>query len=254
MTFIGWRGRGSGKPRIVPLGDGALLVEFSSEVDMAVNAQLQRVAAALRARCPPWVRDIIPAIGGLAVHFDAAAVVGSDLKSANEAIAKAREELRALIEDCVAAARGKSSEADSPAIELPVCYGGEFGVDLDAVAKACGMRSDEVVRRHAKAEHRVLMVGFAPGHPYIGGSDPKLSVPRRATPRTRVPEGSVAIANGQTAVYPFAISGGWNLIGRTPLRVFDALHTPPALFAPGQRVRFIPIERGEFDRLRPDSR
>ncbi len=250
MALIGWRGRSGARLRILPLGDAALLVEFSREVDLEVNARLQRVAAALRARRPPWVRDIVPAIGGLAVHFDVAALAATDLKAANEAIGRAREALTALIEECAAAAGGKAPAAARQVVELPVCYGGDFGIDLEAVAMACGMKPDEVVRRHAAAEHRVLMVGFAPGHPYIGGSDAKLAVPRRATPRTRVPEGSVAIANGQTAVYPFAISGGWNLIGRTPLRVFDAMRTPPALFAPGQQVKFISIERGEYDRLR----
>jgi len=109
------------------------------------------------------------------------------------------------------------------------------------------MATHEVIRRHCACAHRVLMMGFSPGQPYIGGLDAALSVPRRTTPRTSVPAGSVAIANEQTAVYPFAISGGWNVIGRTPLKVFDVGRNPAALFAPGMKVRFLPIARREFE-------
>jgi KipI family sensor histidine kinase inhibitor len=105
---------------------------------------------------------------------------------------------------------------------------------------------DEAVALHAGSEFRVLMIGFAPGHPYMAGLPAKLAVPRRAEPRAMVPAGSVAIANDQTVVYPYAISGGWNIIGRTPLPVFDAEREEPSLFAAGDRVRFKPISRAEF--------
>jgi len=133
---------------------------------------------------------------------------------------------------------------------VPVCYDPEFGLDLDEVAAKSKLGPAEIVRRHTATEHRVLMVGFAPGQPYIGGLDRRLAVPRRATPRTRVPAGSIAIANAQTVVYPFEIAGGWSVIGRTPLRVFDAQRTPPALLLPGDRVRFAPIARAEYQRLK----
>lgn len=241
MALIGWRAKGGAKLRVVPLGDSALLAEFSTSVDLDVNARIQHVAGVIRDRSPQWVRDVVPAVGTLAVHFDPASVQDP---------AAAREELRKLIEEALAAAPGKGASREQDLLELPVCYGDEYGADLEGVAAHAGLEADEVIRRHTATEHRVLMVGFAPGHPYIGGLDAKLAVPRRATPRTRVPEGSVAIANAQTAIYPFAISGGWNLIGRTPLRVFDAVRVPPALFAPGQRVRFVRIDRTEYIRLR----
>ena len=110
-------------------------------------------------------------------------------------------------------------------------------------------RSEEAIALHSASDFRVLMIGFAPGHPYIGGLDRKLSVPRRATPRAIVPAGSVAIANDQTVVYPYAISGGWSIIGRTPLTVFDAERQEPSLFAAGDRVRFKPISRAEFTKI-----
>jgi KipI family sensor histidine kinase inhibitor len=240
MALFRGAGRSAGKLRIVPLGDSALLAEFSTEVDIEVNAQIQRVAAALRPRCPSWVRDVVPAIGALAVHFDLAKVPDPP---------KARAELEALIRECAGSARGKDPSGGE-VLEVPVLYGGEFGPDLEAVAAHARMPAEEVVRRHTATEQRVLMVGFAPGHPYIGGLDPKLAVPRRATPRVRVPEGSVAIANAQTAVYPYTISGGWNVLGRTPLRLFDPDRDPPALFSPGQRIRFVAVDRAGFDRAR----
>ena len=117
----------------------------------------------------------------------------------------------------------------------------------------CRLKVEEVVKRHCASPHRVLMVGFAPGHPYIGGLDPRLSVPRRTTPRPIVTAGSVAIANTQSVVYPWTISGGWSVIGRSPLRFFDPQRDPPAVFAPGDRVHFVAIGRSEYDRLGRES-
>lgn len=249
MPLFGQKKRHGAKLRIVPLGDSALLAEFSDSVDLEVNARIQRIAAAIRARRVPWVRDVVPAIGSLAVHFDPVAVARLDPTAADARLGAARDEVRSLIESSLGAALGRDP-AGTRLLEVPVCYEGDFSPDLEEVAGRTGLEAAEVVRRHAESEHRVLMVGFAPGHPYIGGLDPALSVPRRATPRTRVPEGSVAIANGQSVVYPFSISGGWSVIGRTPLRIFDAGRTPPAIFFPGQKVRFVPVDRAEFNRLR----
>ena len=129
---------------------------------------------------------------------------------------------------------------------LPVCYEPDFALDLNEVAKKADLSPEEITRRHAAAEYRVLMMGFAPGHAYMGGLDGKLAVPRRESPRAVVPAGSVAIANEQTVVYPYAISGGWSVIGRTPLTVFDARREDPSLFAAGDRVRFRAITAEEF--------
>jgi len=249
MALFGSGSRRGGKPRIVDLGDSAVLADFSSDVDLEVNARIQRLAAAIRARRMPWIRDVVPAIGSLAVHFDPVAVARLEPAAADARLARARLEIRALIEDCLGASRVKSG-IDTEVVELPACYEGELAPDLDDVASRTGLKPEEVIRRHIASDHRVLMVGFAPGHPYIGGLDPLLSVPRRSTPRTRVPEGSIAIANTQSVVYPFATPGGWSLIGRTPLRVFDARRASPALLSPGQRVRFVPVGRAEFNRLR----
>ena len=125
-----------------------------------------------------------------------------------------------------------------------------FALDLGEVAAATKLSAQNIQKLHTSAKHWVLMVGFSPGQPYIGGLDPKLSVPRRATPRTVMPAGSVAIANAQTAVYPYETPGGWSIIGRTPLTVFDPAREPPSLFSPGDRVRFVAISKDEFEKLK----
>ncbi|HSC00915.1 MAG TPA: 5-oxoprolinase subunit PxpB [Burkholderiaceae bacterium] len=225
--------------RVEPLGDAALYAEFSEVLDLEVNEALQAVAAAVRRRAPAWVRDVVPSLGGLALHFD------PDHAQLPEAPLEAAA---VLLKECLKASAG--SAASRRLVEVPVCYEAEFGLDLGEVAAKTRLAPAEIARRHAAKEHRVLMVGFAPGQPYIGGLDARLAVPRRATPRTRVPAGSIAIANAQTVVYPFEIAGGWSVIGRTPLRVFDPRRDPPSLLLPGDRVRFAPIARAEFERLR----
>jgi KipI family sensor histidine kinase inhibitor len=223
--------------KIVPLGDKAVLAEFCETLDLAVNVRIQRLARAIHERGVPWVRDVVPALGSLALHVDRARLgSASPLAMAS-----------ALIDDCLGKELPDLDEL-TRTVELPVCYEGEFAPDLDEVAQLCKLSRDEVVRLHAASSHRVLMVGFVPGHPYIGGSDPRLSVPRRATPRARVATGSIAIANAQTVVYPFPSPSGWSVIGRTCVRTFDAAARQPSLMGPGDRVSFLPIGRDEFER------
>lgn len=229
----------SPSPRIVPLGDSALLAEFSETLDLAVNVRIQQLAEAIRRRRVPWIRDVVPALGGLALHFDTERFEAGLLPG---------EAAAALIKDCLNR-RLPALDDLARSVEVPVCYDAELGPDLAEVADECKLEVEEVIKLHCASPHRVLMVGFAPGHPYIGGLDAKLSVPRRTTPRPKVMAGSVAIANAQTVVYPFTISGGWSILGRTPLRVFDAARETPALLAPGDQVKFKPIGREEFDRL-----
>lgn len=231
-------------PRVLPLGDAAVLVEFSETLDLAVNARIQQLAAAVRLQQPAWIRDVVPALGGLALHFDPDCV---------EPGIRPLEAAAALVKECLSR-RLPDLDKLARTLEVPVCYEGEeFAPDLAEVAERCRLKPEEVVKRHCASPHRVLMVGFAPGHPYIGGLDARLSVPRRTTPRPIVTAGSVAIANTQSVVYPWTISGGWSVIGRSPLRFFDPLREPPAVFAPGDRVQFVSITRNEYDRLARDS-
>jgi inhibitor of KinA len=223
----------------VPLGDCAVYVEFSKTLDLEVNSAVQRLAAMVHGRGLPWIRDVVPALGGLAIHFDPdhPAVAGEALTAALNTVSECLKE-------------GLPKPGDVlRTVEVPVCYESEFAPDLAEVAAASKLTPEEAVQLHAGADYRVLMIGFAPGHAYMGGLNPKLAVPRRATPRAIVPAGSVAVANDQTVVYPYAISGGWSIIGRTPLSVFDAERQEPSLFAAGDRVRFKPISRAEFQKL-----
>ena len=221
---------------VIPLGDSAAYVEFSTTLDLEVNSAVQRLALAILKRKVPWVRDVVPALGGLALHFD---------PDHAEFPAKPLEGALALVIDSLKQALAAKSDPGRE-VELPVCYEAEFALDVPEVAKKAGVSAEEVTSLHAAGEYRVLMMGFAPGHAYMGGLDPKLAVPRRASPRAIVPAGSVAIANEQTVVYPYAISGGWNVIGRTPMVLFDATRARPSLLWPGDKVRFRAISRGEF--------
>lgn len=228
---------------ILPLGDAAAYVEFTEKLDLEVNLGVQRLAAALRARRPDWVRDVVPALGGLALHFDL-----EHPQCPETPLETAAELVEALLRQ-----RLPPVETVGRKLEVPVCYDADLALDLAEVAQRTRLSPAEVVRRHAAPEYFVLMVGFAPGHPYLGGLDPRLAVPRRDTPRPAVPGGSIAIANVQSVIYPYAIPGGWSVIGRTPLAVFDARRDPPSLFAPGDRVRFVPIDRAQYERLRRES-
>ena len=223
---------------IMALGDAAVLVEFSDTLDLATNALIQRLAHSLRARRVAWIRDIVPALGSLAIHFD------PDLVDALGADQLVRE----LIDPFLDGALAPSTDPQRT-IEVPVCYDASFALDLVDICERVDLTPAEVTRRHAACDFRVLMVGFAPGHPYLGGLDSSLAVPRRATPRPRMPRGAVAIANAQCVVYPYEIPGGWSVIGRTPLRVFDAAREAPSLFAPADRVRFLSIDRAQYDAI-----
>ena len=222
-----------------PLGDCAVYIEFSKTLDLEVNSAVQRLATMVHGRALPWITDVVPALGGLGIHFD------PDEPSVHgDALAAALN----VVSECLREGLPKAGDV-LRTIDVPVCYEPEFALDLAEVAARSALTVDEAIALHAASDFRVLMIGFAPGHPYIGGLDPKLSVPRRAMPRAIVPAGSVAIANDQTVVYPYAISGGWSIVGRTPLTVFDAERQEPSLFAAGDRVRFKPISRTEFTKI-----
>ena len=203
-----------------PLGDSALLFAFDEEKDPYTAAQ--RVVAHLVAHPPVGVRDAAAAYTKVAVYFDP--------------LLTEPEQVAAAVRIAVRAAQGRSMP-DAPVFEIPVVYD---GADLDHVTTATGLARDEVVRLHAGREYRAHAVGFVPGFAYLGDLDEQLRIARRKTPRTRVPAGAVAIAGAHTAVYPFATPGGWHLIGRTKLQMFDADRDPPALLQVGTVVRFVP--------------
>lgn len=224
-------------PTLLALGDSAVLVEFADRLDLATNARIQVLAQAMRSRSMPWVRDVVPALASLAVHVDPVALGFTDPV----------EPVRLLLAQCLNddLAPGRTGNL----VHIPICYEAGLGLDLGDISQRTGLRVEEVIQRHLHSDFQVLMVGFAPGHPYLGGLAPSLSVPRRSAPRIKMPSGAVAIANAQCVVYPFEIPGGWSVVGQTPLRVFDAKRDRPSLFEPGDQVRFERIERDEFTAL-----
>ncbi len=220
------------RPSLESLGDAALLARFGTAIDAAVNARVQLWFRRLLTGRPSWLQDVVPAYATLAVFVDIAEEsLGDDPLDA----------ARAWLEERFAEGEDGDAEQPARAIEIPVCYGGAFGADLEDSARELGISPDELIARHAAATYRVAMIGFAPGFPYLLGMDPAIALPRLATPRTRVPAGSVGIGGAQTGIYPKESPGGWRILGRTPLVLFDETRDPPALLAPGDAVRFVPI-------------
>jgi KipI family sensor histidine kinase inhibitor len=219
-------------PSILALGECALLLSWPERIDAGTLAQVHACAARLRAAAPDWVEDIVPAWCSVAVVLDAACCVerGIGMQTARDWIKRVLQS----VHDAPGAEAG-----DGRLVEIPVCYGGDDGPDLAQVAATAGLDPASVVARHSAVEYRVGMLGFAPGFPYLLGLDPTLHTPRRARPRSSVPAGSVGIGGAQTGIYPHAGPGGWQLIGRTRLKLFDPLQDPPSLLAPGDRVRFV---------------
>ena len=209
--------------RVRQAGDSALLLELEPVIDPHVNARAIAIAAAVRERAPAGVRDVVSTYRSVAVYFDP--------------LVLDRRVVHALLED-VQALEGVVSGGRT--IEVPVVYGGAEGPDLADVASRAGLTPGEVIARHAGTDYRVFMLGFLPGFAYLGTVPPEIAVPRHASPRSRVPGGSVGIAGRQTAIYPCDSPGGWRIVGRTGLRVFDLHRTPPALLRPGDTVRFVP--------------
>lgn len=219
-----------------PLAEDALLLRFGNTIDSAINARVLAAAARLRASDLPGVREIAPAYASVMVRFDPFAFSDDGQNAHENVFAAVRESLRDL------------SPVAMPVreIEIPVCYGGAHGPDLEDVARHAGMDTQQVIERHTAHRYRVAMLGFAPGFPYLLGLDRALHTPRRQTPRIRVPAGSVAIGGAQTGIYPCQLPGGWMLIGRTPLGLFDARCEPCCLLTPGDSVRFRAIAPDEF--------
>lgn len=211
-------------PGITPLGDAAVLVTLGDVVDRETNRRVHACVAAVRAANVTGAIDVVPAYASFALHYDPHTVEAAAIS------AMLREIVRSTVTDDDRGGRGRL-------VTIPVRYDGP---DLESVAEATGLAVEEVISRHSAGSYFVYMMGFSPGFGYMGDLDPALCLPRRAQPRTRVPRGSVAIAGSQTAVYSVDTPGGWHLIGRTELRMFDAARDEPAMLRAGDSVR---IER-----------
>lgn len=219
------------RPRLHPSGDALVLVEFEAQMAPAVNARVVALAAAIAEAGVAGVRDVVPGYASVGVHVDP---LRFDAAALEHVVAHAWD---------LTEAEGRRPRL----IEIPVCYGGVHGADLDAVAAFAGCTVDDVVVRHSQPTYRVYMLGFLPGFAYLGTLDPSIAMPRRAAPRPRVVAGSVGIAALQTGVYPCDSPGGWQLVGRTPWRMFDVDRDAPAVLKAGDLVRFVPLPHDQWD-------
>jgi inhibitor of KinA len=230
-------------PRLYPLGDAAVVLELGQAIAPATHQLIQAFLTVLAQHPLPGLREVVPAFTTLTVYYDSWA-----LSQASGVLPY--EQVASYLQSLLPAARAAAADyAPGPLVDIPVCYGGGFGPDLDLVASHAQLTPAEVIARHAAPEYLVYMVGFAPGFPYLGGLDAGLATPRRAQPRPLVPAGAVGIAGAQTGIYSLPTPGGWQLIGRTPRRLFDPSRAQPSLLQAGDRLRFVPISEAEFQRL-----
>ena len=221
-------------PRILPAGDAALTVEFGAIIDPEINDLVLAFAGQLESLKLPGIIEVVPTYCSATVYVDPLCV-----------------DLEPLAERLKALAQGASRRPARPGrmVEIPVVYGDEFGPDLPDVASYARRSIEETIALHCSADYRCYMLGFSPGFPYLGQVPDTIAMPRLAEPRATVPAGSVGIAGSQTGIYPQESPGGWRVIGRTPLRLYDPARPRPFLIEPGDRVQFRAIDRAEFERL-----
>lgn len=225
------------RPTYRSLGDRAVVVELGDGIDDETFDRVQALSQSLARASIPGVVEHVPAYTTVTIYYDPSRASYADVCSAVEQL---RPEVAG------------SEKVTARTVVIPVCYGGEFGVDLAHVAAHHGLTADEVIAIHSGAAYRVSMLGFAPGFAYLGGMPERIATPRRDTPRLKTPAGSVGIAGSQTGIYPLETPGGWQIIGRTPLQLFRPTENPPTLLSPGDAVRFRPIISEEFAALREE--
>jgi inhibitor of KinA len=237
---------------IVPLGDSALVVHVREQFEDAPEETLDevlRVFQLLQRAEIPGVIELAPAYTSVAVFFDPVAVLKWNAP-ASGVFDKLATRIRSAIAPASRRHRRRGAGSAPRSIEIPVCYDAEFGFDLDRIAGHTKLSEREIVELHRTGEYRVACIGFVPGFTFLAGLPKSLATPRRNVPRKEIPAGSVGIGGAQTGIYPLRSPGGWNLIGRTPLKLFDPTKNPPTLLCPGDRVRFRAISREEFESLK----
>jgi len=222
------------EPRFLLAGDAALVVEFGNEIDLDLNRKVHNLACALERNPLSGLEEAVPSYRSLLVHYDPLRLGCDEVKAI----------ISEMLQQCA-----ETPPPEPRLVEIPTVYGKEFGPDIEFVARYGGLSVEQVVQFHSETIYTVYMLGFSPGFPYLGIVPEAIATPRLSTPRKSVPAGSVGIAGSQTGVYPISTPGGWQLIGRTPVALFDPWREPPALLRPGDRVRFSPISAAEFEVL-----
>lgn len=222
-------------PRVLPAGDCSAVVEFGNVISEQIGGKVKSYMNILKKDAPAGVTEAVPTFRSVLVQYDPAEILYRELKP----------KLETLAQNSVTGDREQGR-----IIRIPVCYGGSFGPDLAFVAQNAGLTEEEVVRRHAGREYLIYMLGFLPGFPYLGGLDEKLFTPRLETPRVRIPAGSVGIGGEQTGIYPLDSPGGWQLIGTTPVTVYDPDREQPIPYQAGDRIRFCPVSEKDFKEIK----
>ncbi len=217
--------------RFTPLGDQAVLIEFGNEINKEVQKRIRKAATLLEHHAPSWMIESVPALTTIAVFYNPLAVFYDDAIAVLEELLQQADEVH---------------EPPVRTVEIPVCYGGAFGPDLEFVAAHNGLSAEEVIALHSDGDYVVAMIGFAPGFPFITGMSEKIAAPRKDSPRLRIPERSVGIAGIQTGIYPIETPGGWQLIGRTPLRLFQPEQEMPSLLKAGDKIKFHRISEQQY--------
>ena len=215
-------------------GDRAVTVVFEQKISPEVNADVCGFTARFSELNMSGSIEIVPTDRAVTIHIDPMVLDAEMLVDSIEKILDGR---------------GGEAQAEGETVVIPVVYGGEYGPDIDNVCQHTGLSREEVIARHSGREYLIYMLGFTPGFPYMGGMDETIATPRLKTPRTAIPAGSVGIAGAQTGVYPIRSPGGWQLIGRTPLKLFDMDRADPFLLRAGQKVVFRPITEEEYERM-----
>lgn len=217
-----------------PCGESALLLEFGSHITPEINARVRHAALALEQRALRGVVELVPAYASLLLIYDPLVCSYSNLIHTLEHL-----ELEARV----------AKDAHAYLVEIPTCYDPSLGLDLDFVSTHTHLTLEEIIQRHSARDYLVYMLGFLPGFAYLGGLDPSLAVPRLPKPRAQVLPGSVGIAHTQTGIYPLRSPGGWQIIARTPIPLYDSNKNPPVLLQAGDYVRYKPISLQEYTRL-----
>lgn len=218
--------------KFITCSDTAFLVALGDTINQEVHTQVIAFYNTLKQSSPKGVVALVPTYCAVMVVYDPIVTSPNRLQSQLQYLA-----------DCT---EGDNLAPNTQVIEIPVCYGGDYGPDLTKVAQHCGLTPEEIIELHSGVEYPIFMIGLSPGFPFLGGLDPKLHTPRLGTPRTRVPAGSIGIADAQTGIYPVESPGEWQLIGRTPLQLFRPKHAVPFRYQVGDRLRFVSIEKEEY--------
>lgn len=224
--------------KLKPVGDKAVLLEFGDQIDETVNQLVMQAGRRIEAAAIDGVQEMVPAFTSLLVCYD-------PLVTDNQKLA---DQIYPLVSGIEA-----GTAQTGRVVEIPVCYGGIYGEDLAFVAEHAGLSEEEVVKIHSGRDYRIYMLGFLPGFPYLGGMDERIFTPRLSNPRTKIPAGSVGIGGEQTGIYPMESPGGWQLIGRTPLKLFDPEQGGKRLYEAGDTIRFVPISPEEYKKIQEEQ-